>query len=178
MACAPNSNIIEEKTKSGIKIIYKPKDAVFSSNQLNIIPNRPDFSIDKETANKLLNFLSGKFNDKEISIELDSSICFVDCGENFEKILCPNCGKEIPGEEWHEAMDKAYEKNFSDLDFRPQCCDILTDLNLLNYQSACGFAKSIITIIDPDIEKLDKAKLLQDIKNICQVDFRIIYAHI
>lgn len=104
-------------------------------------------------------------------------ISFVDCGQGFENVACPNCGKEISIDLWHEFMDKANKENFKYLTIQTICCKTLTDLNSLKYQADCGFAKSIITIYDPNAMDSD-SKLLHELKRISGIDFKIIYAHI
>ena len=178
LGCVPNLRIIEEKTESGIKLLYKPKNSSFSSNQLIIIPVNPEISLSKEISLELVKFLSEAFKNKEICIQLDTKINFVDCGENLEKITCPNCEKEIQLEYWQEIMEKAFEAGFSDLTFTINCCEAVTNLNSLIYKGNCGFSKYRITIYDPDFDKFNESKLLLDIRNICQVNFKLIFSHI
>jgi hypothetical protein len=178
MGCGANLRVNEEKTDSGIKIIYKPKDTSFSSNRLIVIPTRPEVTINKETSILLIKFLSRTFRNKEICVQIDTNINFVDCGENFEKVICPKCEKEIAINYWQEIMDKASKTNFSDMTFKTNCCSTVTDLNSLKYIGDCGFSKYSITIYDPEYGKFEESKLLLGIKNICQSNFKLIFSHI
>lgn len=177
LGCKPNTKLTEEKTELGIKLIYKPKNASSSGFEIRIIPCKPELELKKEITASLIEYLSKEFPNKEIVIQIDSTISFVDCGQGFEKVICPNCGKEISMDFWYESMDKAYKRNFKDLTIKTICCQTLTDLNSLKYQSDCGFAKSIITINDPNT-KINDSKLLRELKRISGIDFKIIYAHI
>ena len=175
--CKTEPKLTEETTESGIKMIYKPKSATSSGFEIRIIPQKVEFELQKEISTSLIKYLSKEFPDKEIIIQLDSMISFVDCGEGFEKVLCPNCGKEISMDFWQESMDKASKANFKDLSMKPICCQIMTDLNSLKYQANCGFAKSIITVNDPNT-KINDSKLSLDLKRISGIDFKIIFAKI
>jgi hypothetical protein len=64
---------------------------------------------------------------------------------------------------WQEMMDEASATDFRDLTIKTTCCHTLTDLNALKYQADCGFAKSVITVIDPDTTGID-SKLLPELK--------------
>lgn len=175
--CKTDTKLTEEKTESGIKLIYKPKNSIYSSSHIRIFPKNPEINLQREIAISLINFLSKEFSNKELNIELDSTISFVDCGQGFEKVDCPNCGKEISMEFWQESMDKASQKKFIDLTITTCCCQCLTDLNSLKYHSDCGFAKSLITIIGPD-SKIIESQLLSDLKSLSGFDFKIIYVKI
>jgi len=169
--------MIEEKTESGIKLIYKPKNATSSGFEIRIIPQIPELELPREISVSLIKYLSKKFPGKEIIIKLDSTISFVDCGQGFEKVICPNCSKEILMDFWQESMDKAYKTNFKDLSIKTICCQSLTDLNSLKYKADCGFAKTIITVYDTNSD-INNTKLLLDLKRISEIDFKIIYSHI
>lgn len=177
LGCKSNTKLTEEKTESGIKLIYKPKSVTYSGDEIRIIPRDPEIELQKKISTSLIEYLLKEFPNKEIIIQIDSTISFVDCGQGFEKVICPNCGNEISMDFWHEAMDKAYKGNFKDLTIKTICCQTLTDLNSLKYQADCGFAKSIITVNDPNT-KINNSKLLLDLKRISGIDFKIIYAHI
>src|SRR5271157_4684104 len=99
-SCKIDTKLTEEKTDSGIKLIYKPKNASSSGLQVHIIPNNPKIILTREISIKLIDYLSIGFPKKEINVQLDSSISFVDCGQGFEKIVCPNCGKNISIDYW------------------------------------------------------------------------------
>ena len=175
--CKPDTKIVTTKTETGIKLIYKPKNSVYSGFEIRLIPKQPDFEISENQAELLIDYLSKEFPGKEITARLDSSISFVDCGQGFEKVICPNCGEMISGELWQESMDKAYENDFKDLTFNTNCCQTITDLNSLKYELDCGFAKSMIEVNNPEKE-INEQKLLTDLKNLCGIDFKVIYANI
>jgi hypothetical protein len=177
LGCKTDTKLIEEKTESGIKLIYKPKISIYSGSQMRIFPKNPEIMLQREVAISLINYLSKELPNKELNIELDSTINFVDCGEEFEKVVCTNCGKEISMEFWQESMDKASQTKFKDLTITTLCCQMLADLNSLKYHSDCGFAKSLITIIGPD-PMINEPKILSNLKSLSGFDFKIIYVKI
>ena len=177
LGCRTETRVSEEKNGSGTTLVYKPKNAPYSASEIRIIPLRPETGLTRETAISLITFLSKEFPNKEIRVHMDTAISFVDGGENFEKVVCPGCGKEIPMESWQESMAKASMAKFRDLSVITSCCNKKTDLNSLKYQMDCGFAKTILTVNDP-AAGFDDAKLMAGLKNICGIDFKIIYAKI
>jgi len=177
LGCKTDTKLTEEKTESGTKLIYKPKSSTSSGFEIRIIPRKPELELQKEISTSLIEYLSKEFPNKEIVIQIDSTISYVDSGQGFDKVICPNCGKDISIDFWHESMDNAYKGNFKDLTIKTICCQTLTDLNSLKYQADCGFAKSIITVNDPNT-KINDSNLLLDLKRISGIDFKIIYAHI
>jgi hypothetical protein len=174
----PSSIIREEKTTNGIKLIRKPLHSTSSGNSMHIIPNDPGIALDKNESIRLVQLLSKRFPDKEIELQIDSRVSFVDCGDSFENICCPLCGKDIPMDYWQEAMDNADQKNFSDLEITMPCCGRFTNLNNLKYNQDCGFAKFILTINDPNTWEINEAELLNELETIYKINFRIIHAHI
>lgn len=42
LGCKSNTKLTEEKTESGIKLMYKPKNASFSGSVIRIIPCKPE----------------------------------------------------------------------------------------------------------------------------------------
>ena len=177
LGCKTDTKIVERKTDTGVEFEYKPTKATFSDFQAIIIPTNPKNSYSRENVTKLIDCLSKQFINKEIILSIDSSVSFVDCGQEFEKIVCPNCGKEIELDFWHELMEKANANDFSDLTIQTNCCNTSTDLNSLKYIADCGFAKSRIIVSDPETRKINENELLVDIKNICGFDSKIIKTH-
>lgn len=175
--CKTDTEITEEKTESGVKMIYNPGSATSSGFEIRIIPQKPELELQKTISVSLMKYLSNEFPNKKIVIQLDSTISFVDCGQGFEKVICPDCGKEISMDFWQESMDKAFKASFKDMSIKTVCCQTVTDLNSLKYEADCGFAKSILTVNDPN-PNLNDSKLLLDFKRISGIDFKIIFTHI
>ncbi|MDD4990672.1 MAG: hypothetical protein PHR83_00440 [Paludibacter sp.] len=177
LCCKTNTKIAEKKTDTGVEFEYKPTKAAFSDFQTIIIPKNPNNSYSRENVSKLIDYLSKQVINKEINLSIDSSVSFVDCGQEFEKVFCPNCGKEIDLDFWHELMEKASANDFSDLTIQTKCCNTSTNLNSLRYIADCGFAKSKIIIYDPETRKINQNELLVGIKRICGFDSKIIKTH-
>jgi hypothetical protein len=177
IGCKPSPKILEEKTGNGIKLIFKPPRSTSSGSILNIIPTDPEISFEKNETIDLIQFLSIRFPNKEIEATIDSQISFVDCGDGLENISCPVCGKEIPMDYWQEVMDKAHQKNFSDLKIQMPCCGKFAQLNNLKYNQDCGFSKFILTVNDPNNSGLNETELLNELEKISKSKFKIIHAH-
>jgi hypothetical protein len=89
---------------------------------------------------------------------------FVDQGENFERVVCPLCSKEMEISWWNEAMDRSSRSKFRDLMIIAPCCESRVSLNDLEYEWPAGFASFVIEIQDPrdDIQR-DEMVALEEI---------------
>ena len=128
-------------------------------------------------ASLITEYLKVEFPQKEIEFLLNNEMIFVDCGANFEKVICPLCDSQIDIEYWQECMDSAYETKFKDLSFKTNCCNKTSDLNSLKYIGNSGFAKSMISVYSADLENDDESRILKNLKDLSGIEFKVIYAH-
>jgi len=146
-----------------------------SSTFIKIISTDPSFFIDKSLQEKARMFLSKFFGKEQIEFINTDTIVFVDQGENFESVSCNLCKSLIETEAWQDAMDNAYKSEFKDLFFITPCCNKKTSLNNLDYNWQAGFAKSIISISEPQNGLAEKE--LKELEDILKTDLRNIWAH-
>ena len=146
-----------------------------SSTVLKIIPTNTSYLPDKIQQDKGKIFLTKLYKNEQIEFVTTVSIEFVDQGENFDSVYSNLCGQNIEIEDWQNAMEKAYEKQFTDLEFISPCCHKKTSLNDLIYHSAAGFSKFIMTISDAQNEVGERD--LNQLQQILGTPLRIIWAH-
>jgi hypothetical protein len=146
-----------------------------SSTFLRIISTDPSFDIDKDLQEKARTFLFKIYQKEQIEFINTDTIEFVDQGENFENVSCNLCNSLIETEVWQNAMDNAYKNEFKDLFFITPCCNKITSLNNLDYNWPAGFAKSIISISEPQNGLAEKE--LEELEGILKTDLRNIWAH-
>lgn len=146
-----------------------------SSTILNIISTNPSYVPDKTKQDKAKDLLSKIYIEEKIEFNTTDTIEFIDQGSNFESVFCNLCGRTIEIEEWQNAMDKAYESQFTDLIFITHCCDKTTSLNDLKYEWPAGFGKFTISVSDAQTE-IDE-KDLKKLQDILSTTLRIIWAH-
>ena len=170
-------NLTEIQTDEKFEIIYKPDSSAFSGNSLKIITVEPNFEPSKKQQQAIMNYLITKYPFNEINSTLTKAVEFIDCGENFESVTCNLCGHNIEMEAWQEAMDKAFQNNFSDLTFITPCCHEKANLNDLKYTKPSGFAKYRIEMLSPEFLNVENNDLTQNIKAILGKDIRLIWAH-
>jgi hypothetical protein len=84
-----------------------------------------------------------------ISADVDEVVVFRDCGENFERVLCPSCGATIETELWQRWMTEDFsEENGFRLDpIVTPCCGTTTNLNELAYEGPQGFSRYALSIL-------------------------------
>ena len=146
-----------------------------STTVLKIIPTNPSFVPDEIQKDKSKDFLTNLYKKEQIELITTDTIEFIDQGENFDSVSCNLCGQNIEIKDWQYAMDKAYEKQFTNLEFITPCCHKKTSLNDLAYYSTAGFAKFVITVSDAQ-NKIEE-KDLNQLQQILGTRVRIIWAH-
>jgi hypothetical protein len=142
---------------------------------LKIISTNPTYLPDERQQDRANIFLTNLFKTEQIEFLKNDTIEFVDQGENFDSLSCNLCGQNIGIEDWQNAMDKAYDKQFTDLTFITSCCNNETSLNDLTYHSAAGFAKFVLTISDAPNDLADKD--FKELQDILGTTLRKIWAH-
>ncbi len=151
------------------------KTIAMSSSILKIISTDPSYLPDKIDQTNAKKFLTKFYKDHQIEFTTTDTTEFVDQGENFETVSCNLCGLDIEIEYWQNAMNNAYEKQFTDLTFVTRCCNKITSLNDLKYKWPAGFSKFIMSISDVQNE-LDE-KNIKELQGILCTILRIIWAH-
>lgn len=146
------TNISRSQDAEKAELIYKPKEAIYSGHQLRIIPSDPLYEPSPGIQKEGLGYLSAHFKKNEITSTLYKEVRFVDPGQNFEAVVCDGCGQEMAIEAWQEMMDVAYGTRFTDLSIVKPCCNKPSSLNDLQYQGPAGFARYVLTVIDPPAE--------------------------
>ena len=126
-----------------------------SDNWLILIPAAADFVPSVEGQERAVALMREIAPGAEgILGEVSEHPRFIYCGGNFERILCPDCGKEIVTERWSEAMDEEHPLNFP---LRPRtlpCCGSKRNLNELIYEWPQGFARFSLEAKNPGIPQI------------------------
>ena len=113
----------------------------------------------------------------EIKTELSDEIRFIDCGENFEKISCPVCEKDIQEDWWQEQMSGDFNSGFHLRPIKLPCCGVERNLHDLSYVWPMGFGRFSMKAMNPKIGKLPD-KDLKSIESVMGCPLRVIYQHI
>jgi len=70
----------------------------------------------------------------EVTVLVEDNVVFFHCGGNFEGILCPSCGSEIPDQWWHDTIDQDYDNGFKLAKYPTPCCGTVYTLHELTYE--------------------------------------------
>ena len=111
-----------------------------------------------------------------VEADLSNNVQFIDQGGNFERVVCPACGTELPTAAWSDAMDDAFRTDFAQLDIRMPCCGADTSLNDLRYESPAGFARFVLEARNPGIRDLPTEQRAR-LEDILATPLRMIWAH-
>ena len=141
-----------------------------------MIPSDPYLKIPEQTLESAKDLLARKIVCDRIQIRSSEYPSFIDCGSNLHSISCPNCGSKIDLSWWGKEMDKAYNNSFDSLEVCLPCCKKESSLNDLKYDFPCGFACSVVEVLNPSGEITEG--LQEQIREIIGSPIRMIYAHI
>ena len=146
---------------------------------VHLIPTRPDFvpaNTDTVTAALLDAVRMLQLGEEDVGVVVGKTTVFVDAGENWGKILCPSCGRELPNAWWSQAMQAAFLTEFANLTATTPCCDSLVSLNDLVYEWPVGFAKVVITVRNPD--RRPEAAEVEMLERVVGCRLRLVEAHV
>lgn len=114
---------------------------------------------------------------EEVEIKVSDVVEFFDCGENFERILCPSCRAVIAVAWWQSRMDEDSDGGFKLAAYLTPCCGVPCTLNELEYDWPQGFARFALDAMNPNIGTLEDQHK-QELEKILGTRLRVIYQHI
>jgi endogenous inhibitor of DNA gyrase (YacG/DUF329 family) len=142
---------------------------------LKLIPADPGFIPDTQAQEEVLHILQSIIAPTSmVHLFVRDNVHFVDQGQNWKHVLCPECGQAID-EWWTHAMDNAQRENFQHLEVQVPCCGKKCSLNDLQYEWPAGFARFGIEVEQPAISLSDQQMQLLQEKLGCVL--RVISAH-
>lgn len=128
-----------------------------SESYYQLIPTIPDYLPDaaaREVARE--RFAAFVPDAQRVTGEVNEHIEFVSAIGNFETVSCPACDTVLDNAWWMQAMDVAYDANhFADLSVTLPCCGATASLNDLKYHYPQGFARFILSALEPNIVDLE-----------------------
>ncbi|MEX0702310.1 MAG: hypothetical protein WD069_09465 [Planctomycetales bacterium] len=113
----------------------------------------------------------------EIEIKVSEKVKFFDCGANFDRVLCPSCGAEIPVDWWQDRMDEDSGDGFKLASYETPCCGKQCTLHELVYEWPQGFGRFALEAMNPNIGELED-KYKREFETILGTTLRVIYRHI
>lgn len=88
-----------------------------------------------------------------VEVHRFDSVHFIDCGGNFESVLCPSCGADLLSDGvWTRLMDQAWESGMSQRRFALACCSTSYALEELDYRWPVAFGRFSIDARNPDVD--------------------------
>ena len=113
---------------------------------LVVIPADPNLEL-PETAEAVRIQLAAFAGTDEARVKDYGKLQFIDAGQNFESIGCPNCGHDFALPDWHAWMDTDWhgEDGFHLHRHETPCCGTNLTLNDLIYDRPQGFARWFIS---------------------------------
>lgn len=139
-----------------------------------LIPEDVHFVPEQGNVEQVRSYLASIFPAAAISAEQLEAIQFVDQGENFVQIMCPNCDTVIDLTWWHQAMDTAWQSSFKNLDVLLPCCSAHSTLHGLRYDFPAGFSRLVIEIENPEEELTTEQ--LRRVEQLLGCDIRMVNA--
>ena len=117
-----------------------------------LIPDAPDYVPSAETQRQAVAlFKEIAPNAADVRAEVSDDVRFIDCGSNFERIVCPDCGAEIELDWWTEQMDTESKNGCQLRPVELACCKARRNLNELSYEWPQGFARFSLEAMNANI---------------------------
>jgi hypothetical protein len=95
----------------------------------------------------------------EIDVDVYEHVTLIDCGENLERITCPQCGAPIFIEWWSDWMDElaagGWEQADVDAPTRSPCCGGAVTVRSLDYEWPMGFARFTVDVWHPSLGRTE-----------------------
>ena len=121
-----------------------------SDNIYRYVATEPAFQPSAAAAKEAETFLRAALRRAEsVKARFSEHIEFVDAGENWEGVRCPNCGQDVEAW-WQQVMGPAHESNYELLNFQTACCGSVVSLNELDYVWPVAFASFVVEVFNPD----------------------------
>ena len=145
-----------------------------SAQFLVVIPQDPNAPL-PEKQNVLRDALAEMAGSGEARAKNFERLQFIDCGENFERIRCPECLAELSTDWWGQQMDHCWddETGFDLHAHALPCCGAPMALDRLKYEPAQGFASWFVSARNPGRGPLTDAEVAQ-LETIAGVKLRAI----
>ena len=104
-----------------------------------LIPDVPFLVPDEQQRGVACDRLRKAFPGAGVDIVASDRVSFYSAGE-VTRVSCPSCRNEISATWWRDAMERAAQREYRDLQIWTPCCHAPCSLNDLNYTPAAGFA--------------------------------------
>jgi hypothetical protein len=149
-----------------------------SDNWIVLIPQDPRVIPAPERRERALQVFRKLVPDAErVGMEVTDEVQFIDCGGNFERVLCPDCGEVLDHSWWSERVDDDFATGFQLKQFELPCCATKQSLDGLRYEWAQGFARFSMEAMNPNLAELSPAQIAS-VEAVLGSRLRIIYRHI
>jgi hypothetical protein len=123
-----------------------------SDSYIVLIPEEVDHVPSLDARRRALELLRRFAPDAEaVKEEATPEVRFMDCGENFERVLCPACGAELDAEWWRDRVDEEMNAGCPLQPLEMPCCQTKANLNELKYEWSQGFARFSLEAMNPNI---------------------------
>ena len=144
-----------------------------SDDVLKIIPNNPSYVPSDAAQSEAVTALEQLLPEGEMcNAEVYEEVSFIDCGENLESVLCPECGKETlldffseddPGQTWwYRLNDLLEEMLVLKIETPMPCCGKSVPLTKMKFNWPCGFSRFELSIYNPNIhENLNESEIVK-----------------
>lgn len=176
ISCSNNDSMNIEIKRNGKSIIFTPKKVSYSGHYLKLIPMNPNYTPSESLQKDLIILLAKKYPENEIESHLSKRIEFIDPGVNFEKVFCNICEKEIDMDIWSDFMSEWYKKENASMKFTTPCCNTISNLNDLNYDSPSGYSKFVLVINNAEYYPVVVESVKKSIEGKTGEKFREIWA--
>jgi hypothetical protein len=122
-----------------------------SDNWLKFVPVDPTWQPTPEAADRTAALLAAMApGSDEIKISFNDKVELVHPYANWSGVKCPSCGADADGW-WSDAVERAGELDFAELEVTTPCCSATVSLNDLSYVWPAAFGRFVLEAMNPNI---------------------------
>jgi hypothetical protein len=150
-----------------------------SESWIYLIPDDPHF-VPEPTRQELARrrFIEAVPEAEQVELSINEKVQFRDCGDNFERILCPSCRAEISISWWHECMDEDFsDQGFKVAGYATPCCGSITTMHDLAYEWPQGLYRFSLGVRGGNFGVLGDGEK-RKFEEILGCKLRVIYQHL
>lgn len=148
-----------------------------SDNWLQYVPRDPGYRPDPDMAEQARRLLASWLpRAQSVKARFEGTITFYHPMGNWSGVCCPSCGSDAEPW-WDEALSRAFETEFTNLQINAACCGALVSLNELNYLWPAAFGSFVLEAMNPDSNGLS-ADQIAELHNVLGCNLTEIAVHL
>jgi hypothetical protein len=152
-----------------------------SDHSIVLVPEESEFVPSAEAQEKAVALMRSLVRPvvrwSDVKAQVTTDIRFIDCGENFERVVCPICSAELDMRWWAARLDHEFAHKFPLPEIELPCCGAMKRLNQLIYEFPQAFGRFSLEAMNPNIGELSE-EALDEFEAVLGCRLSVVYRHV